>query len=363
MQSMGGWSNGPGRGGARIIHGVGGLPATLDGTVATAWVVMLPLLACGRDGSPASIRPAERAGTRGPTLERLRTVELAADEQVRGAAFGPKSSIVYWTAHSVVTLSPDLTTRQPVCSRLLSKPIAAAFGSGAEVVEVVDASGVLIIGRGDRCRRVQLKLGGRLESAAHLPTGWVALVRRPQTETPGLVWLQGGRRPLIPPVWPDLKGRDSDWLFVTATGGTLVAGLARAPFWWMHSAPNADEQRARNWVLTEPNHPIAFMATDERAIPAEPIHPLDLLSSGPDPAWVGLSVLSTKFGFLQTLADLKSETRLLVTYDQGGRVVRRARIGTPLGLVASEPASDLVVGYASLRRPTLILYRLTGAAP
>ena len=175
-----------------------------------------------------------------------------------------------------------------------------------------------------------------------------------------LVWLQPSRRFPISPVWPDLKPRDSDWLFVAANGGTLVVGLARAPFWWMQSVPNAPERRAREWALTEPNHPIALMAIDERAIPTEPQHPLDVLASSPDPAWVGLSVLSTRFGFLQTLADLKSETRLLVSYDRLGRVIRRSRIATPLGLVASDPIAELVVGYASLRRPTLILYRLTG---
>jgi hypothetical protein len=277
------------------------------------------------------------------TLERLRSVELDEGAQVRGAAFGPGDSIVYWTAREVFTLGPELERPRRRCSPFQSRPMAAAFGSSSRDVEVIDSAGRLIVSDGSACRRMSLDTGGRLLSAARSTNGWVGLVRPSAASPPIVIDLARVRSRRIEPLWPPLKPGDEDWLFVTPSDKGVVVGMGRPPFWWSRiNAADSPELIAAGRTVSEPLYPVALAAADA------------------DPAWASKTVLTTKYGFLQTLADLKSEARVLVRYDSTGRVVSTSRISAPLGLVASSPNSDLVLGFASLKRPTLILYRLTG---
>jgi hypothetical protein len=73
--------------------------------------------------------------------------------------------------------------------------------------------------------------------------------------------------------------------------------------------------------------------------------------------WVALTTLGLDSGYLQYLADLNSDHRLLQLYDSEGRPTRRISIDAPLGLLASDPVKKRVLGYRRINGPELMLYR------
>lgn len=136
---------------------------------------------------------------------------------------------------------------------------------------------------------------------------------------------------------------DENWLYLSAAGRTVVVGTGREPYWWTWCAPISHSlPGARCREAPSAGHTFAAAQLN------------------PGGQWIALAPLRTKSGFIQTLADLTSELRVLVLYDSSGTVLRRSEIRAPMALVASSPGEGLVLGVVSLERFELLIYRLAG---
>lgn len=71
-------------------------------------------------------------------------------------------------------------------------------------------------------------------------------------------------------------------------------------------------------------------------------------------------MLSLDRGWIQTLADLRSDRRVIVVFDSTGAEVRRLEMDAPFGFVASSRDPQEVVALRALGKAELIFYRWTG---
>jgi len=103
-----------------------------------------------------------------------------------------------------------------------------------------------------------------------------------------------------------------------------------------------------NWSLVDPtgvieriNAPPDCLLSHERSIPRD---------------WISLPAVRVDPGYLQELANLRSDDRVMILYDEVGRPVRATRITIPLGFFAASPTHHLLFGLRSLGRTDLVVY-------
>ncbi len=77
----------------------------------------------------------------------------------------------------------------------------------------------------------------------------------------------------------------------------------------------------------------------------------------PAPHWRALPAARLDCGWLVTLADLESDARLLLRYDEAGRLVRVAPLSAPFGIVSGEPATATLLAARRAGRLELVWYR------
>ena len=73
--------------------------------------------------------------------------------------------------------------------------------------------------------------------------------------------------------------------------------------------------------------------------------------------WVSLAAIPIDRGFLQTLADVTSEMRVLILYDTPGVAVRSTRLDIPPGFVAAIPARRTRIAARTMNGLELVGYR------
>lgn len=78
------------------------------------------------------------------------------------------------------------------------------------------------------------------------------------------------------------------------------------------------------------------------------IEPLEAIPSPQGDSWYSLPTLSVHPGWLQVISDHRSDSRVLVSYDQDGRMIRSTVLSVALGFVASDAAKRSLVGMRDL---------------
>ncbi len=76
----------------------------------------------------------------------------------------------------------------------------------------------------------------------------------------------------------------------------------------------------------------------------------------PPPRWMGLSALSVAPGVVQVIADVTSDDRLLVTYDDRGDVVSSRVLQAPFGLVAVASHARILAALRTFEASEIVLY-------
>ena len=79
-------------------------------------------------------------------------------------------------------------------------------------------------------------------------------------------------------------------------------------------------------------------------------------SGYPARLWRALPIVALDRGYLQTFADLRSDRRLIVRYDQAGRPIRTRTIDLPIGFVTSLPAARLLIGARRITGVEIVGY-------
>jgi hypothetical protein len=81
------------------------------------------------------------------------------------------------------------------------------------------------------------------------------------------------------------------------------------------------------------------------------------LTEKEQPFWVALPTILLSGGSVQTIADLRSDTRLMVVRDVRGRVLRQTRVDAPIGFVAASRRQSLLFAAARVNGFEIIAYR------
>ncbi|MBA2670603.1 MAG: hypothetical protein H0U67_09555 [Gemmatimonadetes bacterium] len=176
---------------------------------------------------------------------------------------------------------------------------------------------------------------------------------------------------------------------VRVTGGWYVGGSDGTEVRRVFYVP--DDGRVRqvhSWSSARrpSGQPAARLsALDDRVIITEadsPFHSVIVDSAGrlvsrleaPDPddasiqpaqrerRWSSLPVLRAGFLFLQVVSDLASDTRLVMTYDESGTLLRVAEVGIPIGFGATIPEHSLLVGIRRFGPQEIVSYRWSWGA-
>lgn len=86
--------------------------------------------------------------------------------------------------------------------------------------------------------------------------------------------------------------------------------------------------------------------------------PATAITAGqPAADWASLSTLPLDCGYLQVLADLRSDRRRLLVYDAAGRLLRETEMDVPIGFVSSSPSGRRLVATRHLGTSEIVQYR------
>lgn len=81
------------------------------------------------------------------------------------------------------------------------------------------------------------------------------------------------------------------------------------------------------------------------------------------PYWVTTAVVPTDRGWLQVISDLRTDTRVLITFDDAGTLVRTRILNAPFGLLTSRPDDRTLLAARDLGNQELVLYRWRWRVP
>ncbi|MCY3809866.1 MAG: hypothetical protein OXG58_10680 [Gemmatimonadetes bacterium] len=76
----------------------------------------------------------------------------------------------------------------------------------------------------------------------------------------------------------------------------------------------------------------------------------------PRPYWMGLSALSVAPGVVHVVADLTSDDRLLITYNEDGRVLSSRVVEGPFGLIATASRAQVLAALRVFSTSEIVMY-------
>jgi hypothetical protein len=256
-----------------------------------------------------------------------------------GASIGAGGAILYWNGDGLVVTAGHAGDVVSDCVPRLTHIVAGAFVSADSILELIDASGpsLLRLGPSRTCNRQPIGDPGDQVIAAFFAAGrWMVLFRRGPADAE-MVRLKFGEGPkrLFDFSHVSKTPFDLEAAYVTAgSNGTLHASMTW-PF---------------DWVALDTT---GIVTLTSRAIEQAAKPPVDTTFAG----WVGLPVLQIDDGFVQTLADPRSDHRLLVRYDRKGHIMSRTELNVAFGIMAVSPEQRLLLALRRSDRKEIVVYR------
>ena len=294
----------------------------------------LSAAACGRAEAPAA--------ESGPRLEMKEAFHLAVPDSfaLAGAVVSPGGVVAAWAGDRPYLLYDLAGKRSRLGEGVLRRPLAAAFAR-EDVVEVVDAgrgSVVRMDAEGRLLSESPLRLPFAVEDAARADDGWYLGGRDGRRAYRVARWTPGGVAPVhqIVPARGDTLGIAAH--LARGRGGVILTRL-QAPFEVSRFRAGGEPEGAFR--------PVLGTLFGEK---------LSAESGGAD-RWVSLGALPLDRGFIQTLADLNSDLRILVLYDGDGGVVRHTVMDVPMGFIASDPERRLLLAARRTDALEVVGYR------
>ena len=217
-------------------------------------------------------------------------------------------------------------------NQTLIRPIGAAFtNNGEEAIEVIDAGRRMVSTfslSGEHLSDIHLRVPVQeVLGAARGQEGWFLAgnnihgVCRLYLQSPDGDAVEVS---LGSDLWvPSRTGCTHGTLLITALSrGSVLVSRRDEPF---HSQ-QADPGGSPNGLVFRP--------------------PREALAQSGDPGrlWRALPIVELDRGYLQTVADLRSDRRVIVRFDEVGTVVRIRTFDLPIGFVTSVPAERLIIG-------------------
>lgn len=260
-----------------------------------------------------------------------------ADFRVSGAVYSPSGEILVWSRDParVITLNSDLEILNDL--RPPSTLEIVAVGRGSSGTTELLSRGPLGISRtvrGDDWSFQALDLEGIPSVAVRNESGWY--VRLTMTSPTDRAWtvfvpLEGPPEPIL----DNDMGRAAANL--TATDSTVVVTLTESPHRW------TVVDGANVGLTGQP--PSALLDSLSAAI-----------DRGVQRQWHAVGTVPLDNGYVQSIADLTSNWRVLVLYDGGGRPIRNPIFRLPMGIFGSDIESKSLYAVVRLNQTEVIRY-------
>ncbi len=257
-----------------------------------------------------------------------------------GAVVTDAGAMIVWSIDSSLVLVYRAGTPKSVCRGQALTPVGAAFVAGGRGVEIVDrdGEGARVLHASDEtpcATRYVLTDSEGLIAAARLEAGWVIAVR-PDS---GVARFRG----------LDESGR-TRWTFDADSASDSPLNPLRTT---MTSA-------GRNGIiLASITPPFRSVYVDASGTPRASLQ-ADT-DSGPRAGWLGLRVLRLAHGYLQVLADPRSDRRHIVLFGESGAVLRRRDLDVAFGFVASSPSGEHLLALRRTNVDEMVVYRVLGS--
>lgn len=263
--------------------------------------------------------------------------------EVSGGALSKSGSVVFWSRDSKSVMITDGRSTRTLCPGIALDPLAAAFTARHSFVELVDAQSgrVISVSAEGTCRfGAKLSPSGTVTAVAYSreTDEWVGLIKR-NRESVLVIAGSGGRRYVRIPSGP---GADVHMTHVTAMDSEVVLSSLMAPFAW-----SAMSLQGRIRAQGRP------FATDTIVA----VESVSAVSS----QLLGMATRAIDNGFIQLLADPRSDLRVFVLYGSDGHRSRRTTIAVSIGLLDSDSATDQVLALRRTSTSELVLYSLRSA--
>jgi hypothetical protein len=288
---------------------------------------------------------------------------LAFGENVRGGVI-LGDQVFFWTRQGAWLISQAGGRKEIQCPRSMTGIVAAGHKSaGLLVLDTLDQV-IRRIDPGGACRNVaRVSLGGVI-AASPTTAGWLVIERgsvphrvsssiasrgeenkrRRGVHLAAISDSFPGQLPAVTESLPSLVSvRDTthlEWLFLTSTEAGVILGSHRSPASWVVlDYEGLPLFRAHGIASAGPSDALGGQLTDW------------------DVEWHALPPLNVGLGYLQTLADLKSDSREFRLFDATGRLVRSRKVVSPIGFFASDFKSQRLLGTRVTGRTALVVYR------
>lgn len=274
-------------------------------------------------------------------LDEISSRTLPDSFDVKGAHVSPDGTALLWAVNQPYLILEDENSRRIVRSNSLERPVAAVLIQDDTVVEAIDA---------DRRSVIRLSLTGRLiaeqplglpwqvESAVHTASGW-SLGGRDVAGNYRVVAFEesGARTRLLTVPAREHRGTQLSMSLSAAEGG-LFATLRSRP----HTVTRVTEATAAAVRVPSSGFAAPRLPTGE---------------GNEAPLWLALEIYPLDKGYIRTFSDLRSDLRVLATYDAEGRFLQRSVIAVPIGILATVPEKRVLLAARRTDRLEVVTYR------
>lgn len=294
-----------------------------------SWCVLALVAICIGTSSCSRREPTSDIDHHRLVLTEARSIPLTGT-RIRGGAIAADGHILYWTDSTVHLIRPAAVEPVRVCPSSAGIPVAASFSDGGATLELIAGSQLLTTTTAStsNCRQhtIPVQPAHRVLSAARLDRGWLLLVSTSSQEE-RLLLLESVPAPhFVRPRLIATMPASNDWRFISPAGERFIIG---------------DQRGDMRWEL----RPIA----EGPAISPSPLAlsgiQLILPPQAATPDWLALPVIHAGDSYLQTVADTRSDVRVIRRYDQSGRLLGQSLVPAPIGLPASSSDGKVVLAY------------------
>jgi hypothetical protein len=270
-----------------------------------------------------------------------RTVALPDGSRIAGAAISPSGSLVLWARGLPGLFVIQENARARMCTSTVKAPIAGSFEDDS-TIDVLDMAGpaAYVLNLAERRCTLAISLHvGQLLGGARSGGSWiVGDIGKAGAIEIGRV----GRTGLVTHLVRSTGAAGDPFSLARAFARPLRRGVLLASVQWPF----------RWTALSMTGHVIrrsaGMLAPNARAVLPSPA---DSLIN-----WLGLPVLALDQGYIQTIADPRSDRRIVVRYREDGSPVAAHALDVAMGFLASNPATHQLVALRRTNHTDLVIY-------
>jgi hypothetical protein len=270
-------------------------------------------------------------------LRSLGTVIIPDSLSITGALLSPDGQIVAWSGVTSRVVIVDRTGHWTAMGEgILTRPLGAISNTDG-TIEVLDAAPPRLITLdplGHHVSTVDFNDRWPLRAAAPSSESWFAVAEQADDWVVAEL-LRDGQHVMVSTIPHDICGSAIDPYFdIVFDDDHLIVSCRTPPY----GGGRMEIDNPSEWSLFQ--RPRFLTDREARAV------------------WLALAILPVLDGYVQSYADLTTDSRTAVAYDSTAAIIRETRMRAPLAFVASDRTRNLILGAARLDDLELIIYAI-----